>query len=64
MGILRVYVSPKISQRGNSMAFVNLHVHTMYSMLDGMGKISEMVARARALGQKALAITDHGKSMQ
>ncbi|MCL2695024.1 MAG: DNA polymerase III subunit alpha [Clostridiales bacterium] len=40
--------------------FVHLHVHTQYSLLDGAARIPELVARAKALGQEALAITDHG----
>lgn len=40
--------------------FVHLHVHTDYSMLDGAAKIKKLVAEAQRLGQKALAITDHG----
>ncbi|MBE3587682.1 MAG: DNA polymerase III subunit alpha [Thermoanaerobacteraceae bacterium] len=40
--------------------FVHLHVHTEYSLLDGAARIKEAVARAKALGQPALAITDHG----
>ncbi len=40
--------------------FVHLHVHSHYSMLDGMGKIPDLVAKAKADGQTALAITDHG----
>ena len=43
------------------MGFVNLHVHTKYSMLDGMGKINELVSLAKEMGQNALAITDHGR---
>ncbi|WP_343209578.1 DNA polymerase III subunit alpha [Anaerolentibacter hominis] len=42
------------------MEFTHLHVHTEYSLLDGSGKIEEMVARARELGMNSLAITDHG----
>ncbi|MCR5684424.1 MAG: DNA polymerase III subunit alpha [Lachnospiraceae bacterium] len=42
------------------MAFTHLHVHTGYSLLDGSGKISEMVARAKELGFDSMAITDHG----
>lgn len=38
--------------------FVHLHVHTQYSLLDGAARIDELVARAKALGQDALAITD------
>ncbi len=40
--------------------FVHLHNHSEYSLLDGLSKINEMVAQAKALGMKALAITDHG----
>ena len=42
------------------MAFTHLHVHTEYSLLDGSGKIRELVAQAKALGMDSLAITDHG----
>ena len=42
------------------MSFVHLHVHTEYSLLDGMSRISEIAERARELGMNALAITDHG----
>ncbi len=42
------------------MAFTHLHVHTEYSLLDGSGKIKEMVAQAKELGMDSLAITDHG----
>ncbi len=40
--------------------FVHLHVHTQYSLLDGASRINDLVNRAKALDQKALAITDHG----
>jgi len=40
--------------------FTHLHVHTEYSLLDGMCRISELVSRARELGMDSLAITDHG----
>lgn len=42
------------------MAFVNLHTHSAYSLLDGMCRIDELVARAKELGQPAIAITEHG----
>ena len=42
------------------MSFVHLHVHSEYSLLDGACRISEMAKHAKALGQDALAITDHG----
>jgi len=40
--------------------FTHLHVHTEYSLLDGMAKINEICARAQELGMKSVAITDHG----
>lgn len=40
--------------------FVNLHVHTEYSLLDGACRIKNYIARAKELGQSAAAITDHG----
>ena len=40
--------------------FSHLHVHTQYSLLDGMGRISDLVARAKEMGMESLAITDHG----
>ncbi len=42
------------------MAFTHLHVHTEYSMLDGICRIPELVARTGDLGMDSLAITDHG----
>jgi len=42
------------------MDFVHLHMHTEYSLLDGANKIKELPARAKELGMKAIAITDHG----
>ena len=40
--------------------FVHLHNHTEYSMLDGAARVEEMVLAAKADGQRAIAITDHG----
>ena len=42
------------------MSFSHLHLHTSYSLLDGAGRIPEMLKRAKELGQDAMAITDHG----
>lgn len=42
------------------MSFAHLHVHTEYSLLDGLSKIDGLVARAKADGQPAIGITDHG----
>jgi len=40
--------------------FVHLHVHTEYSLLDGLSKIKRLVSRVKELGMPAVAITDHG----
>ena len=42
------------------MAFVHLHVHTQYSILDGMSNIEKLFQRAEELHMPGLAITDHG----
>ncbi|MDH2903183.1 MAG: DNA polymerase III subunit alpha [Actinomycetota bacterium] len=41
-------------------SFVHLHNHTEYSMLDGAARVEELVVAAKADGQRALGITDHG----
>ncbi|MDR1277421.1 MAG: DNA polymerase III subunit alpha [Treponema sp.] len=40
--------------------FVHLHVHSDYSLLDGAASVKDLAKRARTLGMKHLAITDHG----
>ncbi len=40
--------------------FVHLHVHSGYSLLDGSGKISKILARTKELGMDSIALTDHG----
>ncbi|HEX7560762.1 MAG TPA: PHP domain-containing protein, partial [Candidatus Humimicrobiaceae bacterium] len=40
--------------------FVHLHVHTEYSLLDGLLKIDDMVKKASELGMNSVALTDHG----
>jgi len=40
--------------------FTHLHVHTHYSLLDGLPKIDELLDYAKELGMTSLAITDHG----
>jgi DNA polymerase-3 subunit alpha len=40
--------------------FVHLHTHSEFSLLDGLGRINALAARAAELDQTALAITDHG----
>ncbi|MDR0858419.1 MAG: DNA polymerase III subunit alpha [Oscillospiraceae bacterium] len=40
--------------------FVHLHVHSEYSLLDGFCRTGKLAAKAAQLGQKAVAVTDHG----
>lgn len=40
--------------------FVHLHLHTHYSLLDGLSKIPEVIDKAIEFGMDAIAITDHG----
>jgi DNA polymerase III subunit alpha len=42
------------------MSFVHLHVHTEYSLLDGLSKIKELINTVKEMGMNSLAITDHG----
>ncbi|MEK7478899.1 MAG: DNA polymerase III subunit alpha, partial [Patescibacteria group bacterium] len=42
------------------MRFTHLHVHSHYSLLDGLAKIDELVNRTKELGMNSLALTDHG----
>src|SRR5438093_803445 len=42
------------------MAFVHLHTHSEYSLLDGANRIPDLLDRVQALGMDSLAITDHG----
>ena len=41
-------------------SFVHLHLHTAYSLLDGMIRTKELASRAAELGMPAVAMTDHG----
>ena len=40
--------------------FVHLHIHSEFSLLDGANRIKDIPVRAKELGMKAIAITDHG----
>ena len=42
------------------MTFTHLHVHSHYSVLDGMSKVPDLVDKAIKLGMPAIALTDHG----
>lgn len=40
--------------------FVHLHTHSEFSLLDGLGKLDQLIYRTKELGMDTLAITDHG----
>ncbi|HEX6462281.1 MAG TPA: DNA polymerase III subunit alpha [Candidatus Saccharimonadales bacterium] len=40
--------------------YVHLHNHTHHSLLDGLTKVDELIARVKAMGMEAVAMTDHG----
>ena len=40
--------------------FVHLHIHSEFSLLDGANRIKDLPVRAKELGMKAIALTDHG----
>ena len=40
--------------------FTHLHLHTEYSLLDGLARLPQLMERARELGQEAIGLTDHG----
>lgn len=44
----------------NMSNFTHLHVHTQYSILDGLATIPELIKKAYDDGQRAMAVTDHG----
>src|SRR5262245_23960278 len=44
----------------STLAFVHLHCHSHYSLLDGASPIDKLIARAKSLGMNGLALTDHG----
>src|SRR5437660_1171127 len=41
-------------------SFTHLHLHTEFSMLDGAARVKDVIAAAKADGQPAIGITDHG----
>src|SRR3989338_277712 len=40
--------------------FTHLHTHSHYSLLDGLGKIDNIIKHTKDLGMSAIALTDHG----
>ena len=40
--------------------FTHLHLHTDYSLLDGACDVDKLVKRVAEIGQKSVAMTDHG----
>ncbi|GCE29461.1 DNA-directed DNA polymerase [Dictyobacter alpinus] len=46
--------------RSSAIEFAHLHVHTEYSLLDGLSRVKKLAKRSKELGMSHLAITDHG----
>jgi DNA polymerase III subunit alpha len=51
---------PAMREMSEQQPFVHLHVHSEFSLLDGLSRIPHLAARARELNMPALALTDHG----
>ena len=53
---------PRLAMRKfiDEKGFVHLHLHSEYSLLDGATRIDSLVKRAKELGMRAVAVTDHG----
>ena len=50
----------QVAQKTAPNKFTHLHVHSHYSLLDGLAKIDDLIKRAQELGMDSLALTDHG----
>jgi len=59
-GVIAGIIKQEHEARPEIKEFVHLHVHTIYSTLDGLFKPDMLAARAKELGMKAVAVTDHG----
>ena len=62
------YISTKENPNGDIMPedigkYTNLHAHSIFSPLDGFGKLDEYCERAKALGFKGLCLSEHGNMM-
>ncbi len=44
--------------------FVHLHVHSVFSLLDGACPVAELPRRVKEAGAAVLAVTDHGGDVQ
>ena len=55
-----IHVFPDPPEGTPESRFVHLHVHSDYSLLDGASKLDTLIARAKELNMKSLALTDHG----
>src|SRR5574343_1851286 len=40
--------------------FIHLHLHSHYSLLDGLSKIDDILTKVKDLGMDSVALTDHG----
>ena len=60
LDVMKSYMDATVRTDTPSAGFVHLHVHTEYSLLDGAGRISDLVRRVRDSGMSAVALTDHG----
>src|SRR6201993_2642844 len=56
----RNQVAPPVKWRQTMAEFTHLHLHTEYSLLDGACDVHKLIDRVAALGQKSVAMTDHG----
>jgi len=59
MGVKQAIDTATVAQLAPS-DYVHLHNHTHHSLLDGLTKVDELVARVKELGMTSVAITDHG----
>ena len=48
------------SKKIQNMKFTHVHVHSHYSILDGMSKVPDLVDKCMRNGMRSMALTDHG----